>query len=428
MSGTPSLVCSECGHEAVSEKKQLKTRRRWRLVVTCIVVIATGLGAIRYGLTKSSWQELVPTTVLVYLMPELEKNYPKLYNQLRMRMFSDSLEDWQWERLFDRCVDYLSQSALVKVYARPVWDETKPIEYQVRFDWLRTGVGWVDTASIDLDLKLNGELVVNHDRTDILSKTRSTPLEILGLPSIHNSNVLATNNKELIFNVEVNFQHAGASMPWFNLSANKLGSGMNRIKIIMPLKRSNKVVTNTGKKMTIGYTNGPKIYRSYQLHVPVRVVGSSDGSNATPANSSLLKQIRGNTSLVHTEEGIFLTTVGRVWGEPYGVDLALKFEFLYKDEVVASANKILDIDGAGSIVVKLPSIENFDYQALLEGSADDWSVRISGYDKIDIVDLWTPDYWGGEFELPMRVKIEAGKPVPIWSAEDEQTIADLHEG
>lgn len=420
MSGTPSLVCSECGHEAISEKKQLKTRRRWRVLIVCIVVFATGLGAIGYGLTNAGWREFVPTTVLVFLMPDLQKDNPKLYDQLRKRMNKDSLWDWQWEWLFDRCVDDLSQSALVKVYARPVWDKDKPIEYMVNFDWIRTGVEWVDAAYVDLDLTLNGESVAKHDRSKIFDKSIPTPSVVLGLAGIYNSNMLAEDNRDLIFDVEANFQHGDDATPWWNLSAAKRFSRTF-------INGSGQVVKRTSSKLVSGYLNSHKINRSYQLRVPIRVVGSSDGSNTTPANSTLLKRIRGHTWLTKTEDGIFLTTLGRVWGEPYGITLALKFEFLYKGSVVASTNALLIINEAGSISLDLHAVGELDYQALLKDSADDWSVRISGNDDIT-KDVWMPYSWGGEFELPMHIKIEAGKPVPVWSAEGEQTFADLDEG
>lgn len=149
--------------------------------------------------------------------------------------------------------------------------------------------------------------------------------------------------------------------------------------------------------------------------------------NTTPADSSLLKRIRGHTWLAYTEDGVFLTTVGRAWGEPYGIILALKFEFKFKNSIVETVFTLLKIDGAGPISIKLPSTGSLDYQALLKGYANDWSVRISGNGEI-LDDLWKPYSWGGEFELPMHVKIEAGTPVPIWSAQNEQTFADLDEG
>lgn len=421
MSVAPSLVCSECGHEALTEKKQLKTRRRWRVVVICVVVIATGLGAISYGNRKTGWQEFVPTTVLVFLMPDLEKDNAKLYDHLKKRMDDDSLWDWQWEWLFDRCVDDLSKSALVKVYARPVWDENEPIEYMVKFDWIRTGVEWIDAAYVDLDLTLNGESVVKHDRSKIFDKSIPTPSVVLGLAGIYNSNILAEDNRDLIFDVEANFQHGDDATPWWNLSAAKRFSRTF-------INGSGQVVKRTSSKLVSGYLNSHKINRSYQLRVPIRVVGSSDGSNTAPSNSTLLKRIRGHTWLIYAEDGIFLTTIGRVWGEPYGITLAMNFEFLYKGSVVASTNTLLIINEAGYINLDLPAVDELDYQALVKGSADDWSVRISGNNDISKNHLGVPAYWGGEFELPMSVKIEKGKPVPVWSAQNEQTFADLDEG
>lgn len=150
MSAAPSLVCSECGHEARDKRKQLKTRRRWRLVIIYSVLTAIGLGAIRFGYINVGWRETVPTTILVLLMPNLEKSNQKLYDQLKYRMDMDEIEGWQWEWMFDRCANDLSQSQLVKIYARPVWNEDDPVEYLVMFNGLQTGVKWVDAACFDL--------------------------------------------------------------------------------------------------------------------------------------------------------------------------------------------------------------------------------------------------------------------------------------
>lgn len=387
----------------------------------CIVVIATGLGAIRYGYKKVSWREMVPTTLLIFLMPNLEKSNTELYNQLKYRMDSDEIEGWQWEWMFDWCTNDLSQSPLVSIYARPVWNVDDPVEYLVKFNGLQTGVTWVDEACFDLELAFKGISDKKHGRTGAFENDRVSPSKLIGNAKVFSSKVSATENQELIFDVEVEFQNDLGSA--FAGKSN-LYAGYTYLTTTC----SGQVVIPNSVRHYLGNYSGPKIKRSYRLRIPIQFAGSNEGMVNSSSESSLLKQIRDHTQVVYAESDVYLKTDSRAWGEPEGITLALKIEFIYQGTVTALSRVYLDIDGTNSSNIGLLSKSKLNYKSLIDGSEEDWSVRISGDDVMPWYVLETHFKWGGEFELPMRVKIEAGKPVPIWSAEDEQTIADLDEG
>jgi len=414
MTGTSSLVCSECGHKARTQRKQQKTRRRWRVVIACIVLIATGLGAIRMGNRKVGWREMVPTTLLIFLMPDLQKSKSGLYDELKNRMNKDELNDWQWEWIFDRCTNDLSQSPLVEVYARPVFNEDDPVEYLVWFGWLNTGVSWVDNACFDLELSFKGIFDIGHGVKNDIDIAQAKNLKLPGQANELISRVSATANQELIFDVDIEFQN-----DLFAVSS--LNRTMANNNTYFTTTASGQVVIPNSIRHYMGRYSGPKLKRSYQLRVPIQFADSTNGS-------SLLKQIREHTQVVYTKSGVYLNTDSRTWGEPNGIILALKIEFIYKGTVTAYSRINLDIDGTSSSNIELLSRNRLNYKSLINGPEKDWSVRISGDDIFSWYVLEMPFRWDGEFELPLHLKIEAGKAVPIWSAENEMTFADLDEG
>ena len=86
MDRSPTLCCSECGHEVRRERKLYKTRRRWRGVVvsTLLLLLATGL-AIQPKVQRDGWVSVLPLTVVAYGLyldendwakDELKRRYP----------------------------------------------------------------------------------------------------------------------------------------------------------------------------------------------------------------------------------------------------------------------------------------------------------------------------------------------------------------
>ncbi len=70
LSGTPNRQCPECGHEAPSERRLFRTRRRKRIAVVAVVLTAAGYTTSRVPLLQSSgWVELIPSTVVVFVAP-----------------------------------------------------------------------------------------------------------------------------------------------------------------------------------------------------------------------------------------------------------------------------------------------------------------------------------------------------------------------
>src|SRR5262245_36878945 len=68
--GTPGLTCSECGYVARREWALFRTRRRWRAGVLALLVAASGVAvALTPKVRRDGWLSVVPTTVLLWLLP-----------------------------------------------------------------------------------------------------------------------------------------------------------------------------------------------------------------------------------------------------------------------------------------------------------------------------------------------------------------------
>ncbi|TVQ58446.1 MAG: hypothetical protein EA377_00155, partial [Phycisphaerales bacterium] len=134
MDRSPTLRCSECGHEVQRERKLFKTRRRWRWVVVSALplLLATGL-AIQPKVQRDGWGSVLPLTVVAYGLYLDENNWAK--DELRRRysavsyssIFDDTLvrESSRVSRMGDR------------VLARAAWhvstDDTTPRMEQQQF-------------------------------------------------------------------------------------------------------------------------------------------------------------------------------------------------------------------------------------------------------------------------------------------------------
>ena len=106
MSGTPgNLRCSECGCTAANERKLKRTRRSWLKVGGALLLLFIGAGlSSTPGYLRAGWPGAVPSTILISMMPDLEKDSPAAFKELCSRMDAGSLWEWQWGWLIDRCV------------------------------------------------------------------------------------------------------------------------------------------------------------------------------------------------------------------------------------------------------------------------------------------------------------------------------------
>lgn len=73
--GLRGWTCPECGRVALVQRRLFKTRRRrWRLVVSVILLFAAFAGVIGPTIVETDWEDLVPTTALIVMMPYLDND------------------------------------------------------------------------------------------------------------------------------------------------------------------------------------------------------------------------------------------------------------------------------------------------------------------------------------------------------------------
>lgn len=114
MDGVSAMLCPECGHETIHERRLLRTRRRWRWAV-----VAAFLGLIAYGLgitpsiRQKGWPSAIPGFVLVTVWPVSPADWVKVHldgmvisdaalKELDDRLKEERLAEWQARWWADR--------------------------------------------------------------------------------------------------------------------------------------------------------------------------------------------------------------------------------------------------------------------------------------------------------------------------------------
>ncbi len=106
LSGTPSMVCGECGFTASSEPQLHRARRRWSLAGAGLLLMLVGVAGIESSTGQRDLWRLVPDRVLVALLPwDGGTGGPNsLAGELRLRLGRGELGDGSLEALVERIV------------------------------------------------------------------------------------------------------------------------------------------------------------------------------------------------------------------------------------------------------------------------------------------------------------------------------------
>lgn len=126
MAGVRGLRCPECGREARSERRLLRTRRkRWALALCTVLLLASGAVLGTQRVRQDGWARYAPSTLLIWMLPTLDDHESPAYRELRSRLapsegwFSlkreggrlDTLWDWQRSLLAGRCTVAIAADA-----------------------------------------------------------------------------------------------------------------------------------------------------------------------------------------------------------------------------------------------------------------------------------------------------------------------------
>jgi hypothetical protein len=163
MSGVPSLTCPECGRTARSDRKLLKTRRRWRpAAIAALALLLAYPLAHTPRIRLVGWRGAIPTTGLIWYVTIFEREpsfEPNSYvlrppspaaAELSRRCWQGELQQWQWTWLLHR-------SDLIWAHAR--WPADRPLEISVGLPM------WLGQCQLEADSPLAGGYSVGADHS-----------------------------------------------------------------------------------------------------------------------------------------------------------------------------------------------------------------------------------------------------------------------
>ncbi len=123
MAATPGLVCSECGYTAKREKKLKKTRRHLWWARLAVMLVLFGSAGLTWSRARQGPQEIVPTTALIILMPEMKDWWPEGHTELIDRLRDGRPWSWQWRWLISRCYGGEKTFCQVDIETAQRWPE-----------------------------------------------------------------------------------------------------------------------------------------------------------------------------------------------------------------------------------------------------------------------------------------------------------------
>jgi len=148
MEGIPSTTCPECGHDARTERRLLRTRRRWprALAAAGLLAAALTIAALPYWL-RGDWVSLVPTSVLVEVAGPYRGNVgwapPRGLDVLREDLSTEALKRWtaggmqpeEARRWFARSILAMGITPEGTIAAPRAWPRSRPMPVTLNFSW-----------------------------------------------------------------------------------------------------------------------------------------------------------------------------------------------------------------------------------------------------------------------------------------------------
>lgn len=189
MSGTPGLICSECGRSVKHEKQLFKTRRRLRWALVALVFFGLEGGAgLAPKVQRDGWPSVTPSTVLILMMPDLETRFPPAFKALQARMDQGDLAKWQWAFLLRRCAPNHYPPWILKITTAPSWPRYRAFGCHVQFHQKWTGRSYLDGARLQVSIRAAGNpkgtwVIVDRANSVELPWSCSNPPNFIDIPA-----------------------------------------------------------------------------------------------------------------------------------------------------------------------------------------------------------------------------------------------------
>ncbi len=376
MAGVPGLKCPECGREAKSEKRLLRTRRRWVAAALAIVVGLGGAVAMRLPvILRYGWRRAVPSAVLVFVAPMgdqawtwqgLMPGYPRfgapadgLLIELMRRSQSRELRPWQYQVLLDRVFRAQPDQVGFLLRTRDCW----PCGLPVRVD--PVGATFVGGDDVVLWARIKGSGRGWAEWPMVLPDARPRHMDDLGVPP----------EGARAFDIEAELV--------------RVGSGRKEERLWSGTIQHARVVDAAGDAMK-------------------PVSGADVDFAVLDLGPHLARGAKGRVTLGLYRAGYHIGGSRRKDEPPIDWALGARCEVIRDDKVVAVGEVVYPMVEPGTIVdyFGMP-YEYFDLvwdgtppsSDVLEGS---WRIRLVGDASVAIRDLKRTWYWNGEVETSVR--------------------------
>jgi hypothetical protein len=375
LSATDTLICSECGYTAPHDKKLRKTRRRWRWACVAVAFVVAGVGgALTPKVKRDGWPSVLPTTALVFAMPDLPQRSQQAYDVLEGRIKAGTLWEWQWRMLIRQCWDEAAPFWSLDLPARDRWPRDVPVAFAASFQVGETGWTWFDWARVTLRLETDLAGVHPVRVLDTRSPRRRFFSRRLPTRSVAEGfEVAAPGSDRRSFCLFATVQlHAGGRQPVrlkrFKIPAQVVGSTADILDPVV----------------------APDLDGWLREHMEIRrcIARVSDPPSVRRGDRRWREGISVNFSVP-----------GRISAETDDLTLALRFELLRDGEPVATARGWVD---AHEVAGGRRLFMGWEEAASpLDFDTHEWLVRVSGDDELALRHVDCPRYWSGQFVIPL---------------------------
>lgn len=153
MSGAQGLVCPECGRDAGTPRRLLKTRRRWGRAAggLCLVALAYGAALAPDAIRSGSWFVIVPRPAAMAVLPLFDSWGDTLLRSAGTRPgAAASLSPWERMLLARACAREMESPALTASAGAPVPALMAPVMRRARASGVLMGLGEEAGAAVPI--------------------------------------------------------------------------------------------------------------------------------------------------------------------------------------------------------------------------------------------------------------------------------------
>ena len=414
----PGMTCPECGFVAKAERQFHRTRRRYVLAAAAILINVAGALYITERSMQRGFQALLPTRVLIWMLPFSDNPGTGLLGELVFRAGRSELSVGQWRSFMQRC-------AAGDWWARPVDDP-----WQQKYGNLIVGyrAGLTDDPRIDQTLLAipPAVSVTTREQWPIGADVTLAVQALDWWPAGTECRVHIAPRVEGVEPVTVYrsvFERWPRTPYVMHLSA--LDPATNGIIVDVQLER---------RRVSLGEGRNPQPAGDWTsvLHKQFRVAVTFEGSIgdyvkpiSNQAMDFAIREVIGN-GIIKWEQGAspvrFNISAPETFTPAFGnTAVGLRVELL-RDDVVA---RRLNMWWIGGVVQGRNDFQgrNYGFEIDFEDlslltqlqNGDElrrWKMRIVGDPTIALRAGKAPQYWSGSVTMPVQVSARPGEAPP----------------